>query len=239
MNYALIFAGGVGQRMNSQSLPKQFLEVHGKPIIVHTLEHFQNHPSIDKIIVVCLESYIKYMETLINQFHLSKVISVVPGGSCGQDSIFNGLKEMKKVAKEDDIVLIHDGVRPIIDEKTISDNIQCVKKNKTAITVCRANETILLLNESGVVDEVVDRSKCNLGRAPQSFFFKDIYESHLKAISLNKHDFIDSAMLMQFFGYKMFTVVGPVENIKITTPLDFFLFRAILDAKENEQIKVL
>ena len=240
MNYALIFAGGVGQRMNSSALPKQFLLVHSKPIIVHTIEHFQNCSLIDEIVVVCVKSYIGYMKSLVDSFKLTKVCSIVEGGNTGQDSIFNGLVKIKEKSKSDnDIVLIHDGVRPIIDEKTIVANIECVQKNRTCITIAKSVETVLIVNEPGFVNEVIDRSKCFLGRAPQTFFVNDIYKCHLDAIKINKHDFIDSAMMMKYFGFSLNTVEGPSNNIKVTSPMDFFMFKAIIDAKENEQIKAL
>lgn len=238
MNYALIFAGGVGQRMNTISLPKQFLTVHGKPIIVHTIEHFQKCDMIDGIVVVCLSDYIGMMTDLKAQYGLTKILDIVPGGNSGQASIFHGLQALSTIChNEEDIVLIHDGVRPLINEDVIVNNIKCVKENRTCVTVAKAIETVLVLEEDNV-REVVDRSKCYLGRAPQSFLFADIYHCHLKANEIGKHDFIDSAMLMQHFGYQMHTVLGPAYNIKVTTPMDFYLFRAILDAKENEQIRV-
>lgn len=240
MNYALIFAGGIGQRMNTVSLPKQFLKVHGKEIIVHTIEHFQKNNNINKIVIVCVESYIDFMHKLIKNYKLTKVVSVVPGGYSGQESIFNGLLKLNEISiSNKDIVLIHDGVRPIIDDKTINANIECVKKNGTAITVAKSIETVLVLDEETNVEKVLDRNQCYVGRAPQSFYLQDIYNAHLKANNINKHDFIDSAMLMQYFGYKMHTVLGPVNNIKVTTPMDYYMFKAMLDVKENNQIKVI
>ena len=240
MNFALIFAGGTGQRMNTVSLPKQFLQVHGKEIIVHTIHHFQDCSEIDSIVIVCLADYIDFMRTLKEKYQLTKVVDIVPGGRSGQESIFNGLTSINKISSsDDDIVLIHDGVRPLITQQLVIDNIKCVKKNGTSITVAKANETVLVVNGSNNVEKVVDRAACYLGRAPQSFYFRDIYNAHLEANKIDKHDFIDSAMLMQFFGYKMYTVLGPAYNIKVTTPMDFYMFKAMLDAKENEQIKVV
>lgn len=240
MNWAVIFAGGVGQRMNTASLPKQFLQVHGKPIIVHTIEKFQMCREIDKIVVVCVAEYLDYMQELKARYKLEKIFAIVPGGKNGQESIYRGLSAIaaNPALQKEDIVLIHDGVRPVIDAETLRNNIQCVRENGTCVTVAKAIETILVL-ENDRVGEVVDRSKCYLGRAPQSFRFKDIYEAHQKAIALNRMDFIDSAMMMEFFGYEIHTVIGPVNNIKITTPMDYYMFKAMLDAKENEQIKIL
>ena len=124
MNIAVIFAGGVGKRMHSKDIPKQFLKLHDKPIIIHTLELFQNSPEIDAIVISCLADYIGYMGKLTQKFNLNKVQKIVPGGKSGQESIYNGLKAAEAVGNRDkDIVLIHDGVRPLITEKTIKDNI--------------------------------------------------------------------------------------------------------------------
>ena len=240
MNRVLIFAGGTGQRMRSASVPKQFLVAHTKPIIVHTIEHFQKCSQIDSIVVVCLKEYIPFMNELVQAYTLTKVVSIVEGGDCGQASIYNGLKELVRLYGDHnkDIVLIHDGVRPLINEKVIIDNIACVKMHGNAITVSKSIETIVLLNQDAVVDKVMDRQYCNAARAPQSFYLKDIYKCHLSAIEQKKNDFIDSAMMMQHYGYKIHTVHGPDENIKITTPMDYFLFKAILDARENEQLDI-
>lgn len=235
MNYALIFAGGTGQRMGTKSLPKQFLKVHGKEIIVYTIENFQRSPKIDSIFIVCIAEYIDLMKTLVKKYSLSKVISIIPGGNSGHKSIYNGLSEIVKYSKnEKDIVLIHDGVRPLINETTISDNIECVLKNGSAVTTTKAIETIFVENNGE--KKIFDRNSCFLARAPQSFYVKDIWNCHLKCIEEKLPDFIDSASLVSYFGGKIFTVNGPVENIKITTQNDFFTFRAILDRKENDQL---
>lgn len=239
MNIAVIFAGGTGKRMNSTSLPKQFLVAHGVPILIHTVMHFQKCNQIDKIVIVSLKDYIDKVHELVKQYSVTKVVSVVAGGSTGQESIYNGLVEAKKISTDKkDIVLVHDGVRPIIDEDTIVRNIECVKKNGNSITIAKSQETVLII-EGNNVEGVEDRSKCYLGRAPQCFYLDDIYNAHLKAREMNKNDFIDSAMLMKYFGHKLFVTEGPSNNIKVTTPLDYYLFKAMLDAKESEQIATI
>lgn len=236
MNIAVIFAGGVGQRMNSGIKPKQFLELHGKPIIIHTIEHFEEHDEIEAIVLVCLENWIKYLEKLILKFSITKVKAIVPGGETGQLSIYNGLKKAEEICK-DSIVLIHDGVRPIINGELISNNIKSVKEKGNAITVSPAIETITIKTEkTDQVGEIIDRSKCQLAKAPQSFYLKDIIGAHRKALSINKIDYIDSACIMRDSGANLYTVECLPDNIKITTPLDFYTFRAIVDAKENSQI---
>ena len=236
MNIAIIFAGGTGQRMNTASKPKQFLELHGKPIIIYTLEHFQSHHLIDGIVLVCLESWIPYCKELLEKYYINKVSNIVPGGGNGQESIFNGLRAAASLYPMDSIVLIHDGVRPLINEQVITDDIACVQENGSAITVSPAIETIVRKQKDGHVGDIFDRSSCEMAKAPQCFYLKDIYDAHLKAIKEGKHDFIDSASIMQYYGHELSTVVGPAENIKITTPSDFYIFRAIIDARENMQI---
>ena len=131
---ALIFAGGTGQRMNTRSKPKQFLELHGKPVIIYTIEHFEYHAEIDNIVVVCLKDRIDELKGLLKRYSITKVSEIVPGGETGHDSIYNGLKAMEGTAKEGDIVLIHDGVRPLITGNLISENIEAVRKYGNAIT---------------------------------------------------------------------------------------------------------
>lgn len=238
MNVALIFAGGTGTRMNSKTKPKQFLKLHGKPIIIYTLEAFDRHDEVDEIIVVCLEEWIGYLNELVNSSSLKKVKYIVAGGLNAQESQYNGLKAIKdgcNVDKET-IVLIHDGVRPLIDEGTISKNIQSVKKNGSAITVTPAIETVILVDNNELLNKVLERNSCRMAKAPQSFYFNDIFSVHKKAIKDNKLNFIDNASLMMYYGYDLHIVEGLSENIKITTPSDFYTFRAICEAKENYQI---
>ena len=237
MNIAVIFAGGTGQRMNTASKPKQFLELHGKPIIIYTLEYFQKHSQIDGIIVVCLSNWIDYCKDLLYKYHINKVLKVVPGGNSGQKSIFNGLEVAHQISNDkNSIVLIHDGVRPLINEALITNCITAVKESGSAITVSPAIETVLIKNADGNIGNILKRSDCEMAKAPQCFYLKDIYKCHLKAQKEGKTDFIDSASLMQYYGYKLNAVEGPMENIKITTPSDFYIFMAIMDARENLQI---
>lgn len=237
MNTAVIFAGGVGKRMHSKDIPKQFLKMHGVPIIVHTLNLFQDSLEIDAIVVACVSNYINYMSQLVQKYNLNKVKKIVPGGKTGQESIYNGLKAAAQIGnRKKDIVLIHDGVRPLINEKTIHDNIASVRKHGSAITSVKAKETILIVDNNEVITKVPDRSHSRLARAPQSFYLNDILSAHERAISENKFDFVDSCSMLTYYGKKLYLVDGPQENIKITTPDDFYTMRALLDAKENAQI---
>ncbi len=236
MNTAVIFAGGTGTRMRTTGRPKQFLELHNKPIIIHTIECFENHPEIDSIVVVCIESWIDYLKTQIARFGIRKVVRIVPGGNSSQESTRNGLYAVADIQDpQDTIVLIHDGVRPLINDQLISDNIRMVKEKGNAITTVSAIETIITVNEQSQIESVIDRSKCCMARAPQSFWLSDIIDMHERAIR-DDYQVIDSASLMIHYGKELNIVEGPRENIKITTPADFYVFRAIVDARENAQI---
>ena len=236
MNIAIIFAGGTGQRMNSKSKPKQFLELHGKPIIIYTLEHFEQHELIDGIIVVCVEGWIHYCHDIVSKFRIEKVKSIVPGGPTGMLSRYEGIKKASQLYPEDTICLMHDGVRPMIDHDVISRNIESVERYGSAVTVAPAIETIAVLTDSDKVGQIIDRSKCQMAKAPQSFRLGELLKVHRKAIESGMNDCIDTAYLMQRNGHDVYTVQGPAENIKITSPMDFYTFRALMDIRENSQI---
>lgn len=237
MNTALIFAGGTGSRMRTTGRPKQFLEMYNKPIIIHTIEMFEHHPQIDSIAVVCIESWIDYLRDQIARFAIKKVKWIVPGGSTSQESTRNGLNAIAADQNPTDtLVLIHDGVRPLITEQLITDNIACAKQHGNAITVAPAIETIITTDEANGVAGLIDRSSCRLARAPQTFVLADILAMHQRAMTEGYDKMIDSASLMIHYGQTLHMVDGPMENIKITTPSDFYILRAILEARENLQI---
>lgn len=236
MNIAVIFAGGAGRRMNTRALPKQFLSMHGKPVLIYTLEKFEDNAAVDKIVLVCIADYIDYAARLAADYHIAKLAKIVPGGASGQESIYNGLVAAKALATGEDIVLIHDGVRPLIDAATITACVSATREFGSAITTAPAIETIFAREAGDSVGRIFNRSECQMARAPQCFFLADILAAHERARSEGRTDFIDSAMLMQHYGAHLHTVTGPMENIKITTPTDFYLFRALLDAQENMQI---
>jgi 4-diphosphocytidyl-2-methyl-D-erithritol synthase len=235
MNVALIFAGGTGQRMNSRSKPKQFLEMHGKPILIYTLEYFEEHADIDAICIVCLEGWERELRFRLDQYGIKKVRWITAGGSTGHESIFFGLKAIESECREDDIVLIHDGVRPLISEELISKNIEMVKKYGNSITVEKTPETIAGVNGNGEIANVPKRDLMRVAKAPQSFFFKDIMKAHIRAREEGFHS-IDSCQLMNKYGYELHTVESTPYNIKIATPADYYVFRALYEARENSQI---
>ena len=185
-----------------------------------------------------LELLIDYLKELLKKNFITKVKWIVPGGSTGQESICNGLKAIYADCPDpkDSVVLIHDGVRPLISEQLIKDNIECVRKYGTAITVVPQNETVVSINDDNEIVSTTERSTARIARAPQSFILEDIMECHRKAIAEGRNNMIDSASMMTEYGHKLHVVEGPIENIKITTPSDYYIFRAIFEARENSQI---
>ncbi len=235
MNIALIFAGGIGSRMGSE-IPKQFLKWNGKAIIIHTLNVFEEHPDIDEIVIACKEDWIDYTKILIDREGIKKVVSIIPGGVTALESQYNGLKEIKRLYPEETVaVLIHDGVRPLVDTETVTRNINSVWENGNAITVTKAIETVIRIDEEGVVKEILNRDFCRMAKAPQSFGLDEILSAHEKAMAEGRHDFIDSASMMIYYGHTLHIVMGEPENIKVTTPSDYYMFLGISQNREEGQ----
>lgn len=236
MNIAIVFAGGSGVRMGS-GIPKQFLEINGKPIIVYTLQLFQYHDRIDKIYLSVLEQYIPYMKMLIEEYHLQKVARVVPGGETAQDSIYHALKTAELENPDDSIVLIHDGVRPFVSYEVISDNIESVKKHGNGITCTPCYETIMISSDGEAVGQVPFRKETFAAQAPQSFYLKDIIAVHdiVRASNTRYENMVDACTMIRSQGMEAHMVMGNRGNIKVTTPEDVYIFRGLLQYKENEQ----
>ena len=225
-------------KRQGQDIPKQFMHVDGVPIIIRTMQCFQQHPDVSAIAVVCLNGWETVLQSYANQFMIDKLKWIFPGGNTGMESIHNGVYGLKEMGcNDEDLVLIHDGVRPLIDSETISNNIASVKKYGTAITCTVAKETVILVDKDNNVSEVPSREQSRFAKAPQSFWLKEILDVERQAINEGKTDMIDSCTLMRHYGKKLNVVVGPNENIKITTPDDFYIFRALYDARENQQLE--
>lgn len=232
MNIALIFAGGIGTRMKNTEIPKQFLEIYGKPIIVYTLEKFEKHPMIDKIVIPCVQGWENYLEDLLEKYHITKVDKVLSGGKSTQESKMVALNYLKDFANDDDIVLLHDAVRPIISEDLITKNIYAVKEYGSAITAAKFIETCIVTEENkDNIIKTIPRNSLFIAKAPQSFYFKDIWEAHLSGEKLQCNIAIDSCSLMTELGKNLHVVICGHDNIKITNPYDIFIFKALIDSK--------
>ena len=237
MNIAIIFAGGVGQRLNNgeNSTPKQFLKINDKPIIIRTLELFQTHKDIDKIYISIHPDYYEYMQELVKYYYITKTAGIVNGGKTGQESIYNALKLAQKENPQDSIVLIHDGVRPNITEEVITKNIECTKKNGNAITCTLCFETILI-SENGINPEHVPyRKDTYAAQAPQTFHLGEVIEAHeiTRKTNPNYTDIVDTCTLYKTLNKKTFMVKGNRGNIKITTIEDLYILRALIRYKED------
>lgn len=237
MNIAIIFAGGIGQRLNNgeNSTPKQFLKINDKPIIIRTLELFQTHKDIDKIYISIHPDYYEYMQDLVKYYYITKTAGMVNGGKTAQESIYNALKLAQKENPQDSIVLIHDGVRPNITEEVITKNIECTKKNGNAITCTPCFETILI-SENGINPEHVPYRKDTYAtQAPQTFHLGEVIEAHeiTRKTNPNYTDIVDTCTLYKTLDKKTFMVKGNRGNIKITTIEDLYILRALIRYKED------
>lgn len=238
MNIATIFAGGVGSRMHTKGgVPKQFLKVFDKPILIHTLEKFQDNPHIDAIVLASLPDYIDYTWGLAKRYGITKLKKIVPGGENGQGSIYNALQAAKEVAGEENaIVLIHDGVRPLIDDELIDLNIRTVQEKGNAVTCVECKETVSIVNDDGEITDTVERATCRIARAPQSFYLHDILALHEQARADGYLNAIDSCSMMKHYGRTLHIAMGKSENIKITTPEDYYVFKAVLESRTNSAV---
>ncbi len=236
MNIAAVFAGGSGVRMGA-GMPKQFLEINGKPIIIHTLELFQYHPMIDKIYVSILDEYAGYMQALIEEYRITKIKGIVPGGETAQDSIYHILKKIERENPPDSIVLIHDGVRPYVSAGVIADNIASVKEFGSAITSTPSLETAIICRDGETPNEVPLRDNVYTAQAPQSFYLNDIINAHNR-IRESEHGYenmVDSCTIMTTLGQSVHLISGNRGNVKVTTPEDVYILRGLLQYRENEQ----
>ena len=193
---------------------------------------FEQTDLIDGIVLACKAEWIDHSKNLIKEAGLQKVLSIVPGGESALDSQYNGLAEAKRLFPNEDVtVLIHDGVRPLVDKETIERNIESVETKGSAITVTPAIETVMV-TDNGSINRILNRSECLMAKAPQSFKLDDILSVHDRAKAEGIHDFIDSASMMMHYGYKLYPVLGETENIKITTPSDYYMFTGIIKNRE-------
>ena len=236
MNIAIIIAGGSGARMQ-QDIPKQFLNVFDKPVILYTLEAFQNHPEIDAIEVVCIEGWHEILRAYCKQFNITKLENIVNGGKCGQESIRNGLMDVRSHHKDDDIVLIHDSIRPMISDKIISDCISVCRQHGNAITVIPCAEAMLTTSDGRSSDDLYDRDSLKRTQTPQAFRIGDLASAHEEAQQKGITNSIASCTLFVELGRKVWFSAGSEKNVKLTTPEDIEIFKALLTCKKESWFK--
>lgn len=235
---AILTAGGIGSRTH-QDLPKQFLTVENKPIIIYTLDAFQRHPSIDEIYVSCLEGWSAVLEAYAKQFNITKLKKIVVGGSTGQQSIYNGLKAINEDNNEtkDIVVLIHDGNRPMLPNDVITDNLVKQKQFGSAVAVVPTTEVVFVSKNGVESNAALNRDELWRTQTPHSYKFDELWNVHKKALIDGVNNMAASCSLMQKYGYTTYFSKGSEKNIKITTVEDIEIFKALLNAKNDEWIK--
>lgn len=232
MNIALIIAGGKGVRMG-HDIPKQFIIVNKKPIIAYTLESFQNHSSIDVIAVVCIEGWEEILRNYAKQYGITKLKHIVLGGKEGQESIYNGITELQKFYKNEDIVLIHDAIRPMVSEDIISDCIAQTRRHGNAITVIPCLEAMLITQDQRSSTQSYPRDSLKRTQTPQGFRLGAILETHKKAKELGITNSVASCTLMVEIGERVYFSTGSEKNIKLTTPEDIEIFKTYLEQQQS------
>lgn len=236
MNIALIIAGGSGERMH-QDIPKQFLSINDRPVIVYTLEAFEHHPEIDEIAVVCIEGWEQVLMAYARQFNITKLKSVIPGGDCGQASIRNGVYALEKSHGRDDIILIHDAIRPLVSAEIISDCIRVTSMYGNAIAVIPCAEAMLTTDDEKVSTGSYPRDGLKRTQTPQGFRLGDICDLHRSALDKGITSSIASCTLMIEMGQQVHFSIGSEKNVKLTTLEDIDIFKALLSARRSEWLK--
>ena len=236
MNYVIIIAGGIGSRLGAK-VPKQFVEVLGKPIIAYTMEHFQNHPEIDGIELVCVDGYQEHLQGIADEFGITKVMKIVKGGSEYERSIMNGVAGLKGIAKPDDVVMIHWSASPFLSEELITDNIRVCKEKGNAMT---ASYSYLLYgsNNGDCAKKAINRESFMTLSTPQSFLYKHIVELYKQVEEKNMFDTVDehhTTVFMAELGIPLYFSKGSHTNIKITTKEDLDLFLGYQLAKKYKE----
>lgn len=234
--HALLIAGGIGARMG-QDIPKQFLSVDDKPVIVYTMEAFQRHPRIDSIAVVCVEGWENALWAYARQFGIAKLDIVVPGGENGQSSIRNGVFALEKRYPADDIVLIHDAIRPMVSEEVITDCIEVTERYGNAVTVIPCAEAMLTTDDALVSTGQYPRDGLKRTQTPQGFRIGDICQLHRNALEAGITNSVASCTLMVEMGKQVHFSKGSERNVKLTTVEDIDIFKALLASTRSDWLK--
>ena len=232
MTVALLIAGGVGARMG-QDIPKQFLHIQDKPVIVYTMERFQNNPQVDGIVVVTLPSWIAFVEAYARQFGITKLKSVVAGGETGHDSIHNGIVEIAKHYPQDTAVMIHDGIRPMIDNNIIADNLSVYREKGNATVVIPCAEVIFHSDVPTESTQVLDRSKVWRTQTPQTFRLDKLLWAHEEVVKRGLKSPVATCHLFSMLGETVYFSKGSEKNLKLTTIDDIDIFKALLKNEKS------
>ena len=233
---ALLIAGGAGNRMH-QDIPKQFITVNERPVIVYTLEAFEKHPEIDAIAAVCIEGWEQVLRAYARQFNITKLQYVIPGGNCGQESIRNGVFELEKHFAPEDLVLIHDAIRPMVSQEIISDNIRVAEEYGNASAVIPCAEAMLQTEDGTASSGSYPRDRLKRTQTPQAFRLGQICSLHRRALAAGITNSVASCTLMIEMGEQVYFSAGSEKNVKLTTVEDLDIFRALLTARRSDWLK--
>ena len=237
MNIAVVFAGGTGERMGAK-VPKQFLELDGKPVLAHTLGLFQDHPLVDGIVLVVALEHFDDCRALASKYGISKPISLAESGGSAQESIYSGLRAAAEKYPPDTVVLLHDGVRPYVMPEVITANIESVERFGSAVTYTPCYETIVLSKDGSRIDAIPYRRESYTAQAPQSFRLGEILAAHerIRARPEGYADMVDQATICWTLGISIHLVPGNRGNVKITTPEDIISLEALLKARATKEV---
>lgn len=239
MNYGLILAGGTGQRMRTSGMPKQFLMVYGKPIIIYTIEKFVSCSDIDVVVIACNPQYLDYMKELLSKYPFHKKVDVIYGGKDRQGSVQNGVDYINENSGNgDDIIVIHDGVRPLIDNNVISENVTMAQKHGCAMTVKPVIESVVITNgNEAAFDDFKKRDDTMSLTSPQSFKLSVLVKAYRDVEGVDAPiPLLDAALAYTFMGNKIPLVREYNHNIKITTPEDYYILKALIELQENKNV---
>lgn len=235
---AIIIAGGKGNRMG-QDIPKQFINVYDKPVLVYTLENFQNHPDIDAIEVVCIDGWHDIVWAYAKQFNITKLKWIVSGGESGQESIRNGVFNLEGKCQDDDIIIIHDGIRPLVDSSVLSDVIVKCAEYGNAVTSLPYNEQIFVIDDEISTIKYIPRETLRRVSTPQAYKFKKLawayHEAFEKNIGITGSSYTNTMMVE--LGERLYFAAGSDKNIKLTTKDDLNLFKAYLKSENDNWLK--
>ena len=230
---AIILAGGVGKRMGAP-MPKQFLEIKGKPVLVHTISNFQRNGSIDSVVVVCVPDWIDRTKELIEQYGLTKVSAVIPGGETSHDSTRNGMFHLRNELGEGDIVIVHDAARPILPQKAIDEMLRIAKNEGNASLAIPCYETVIYTDDQLSGNKELDRSHLMRVQTPQAYEYRGILDLYERAEREDRHDFIYADIVAVEYGMTVYFSKGFANNIKITKQEDIPLCEYLMGIPEDQ-----
>ena len=236
MNVAVILAGGYGSR-TAQDIPKQFINIYDKPLIIYTLENFEKHSEIDAILVVCLEGWHEVLRAYAKQYHIDKLKWIIDGGRDGQESTQKGIDALKGICQENDIILIHDSVRPFLPEEIITDAISVCRKRGSGLSAVRCQETIVKTEDGLSGTEDIHRNEIMRVQTPQAYAYNKIEAAYQEAEKKGITGEVYANTLMLHLGQRLYFSKGSERNIKVTTVEDMEVFKSLLNMERESWIK--